>query len=302
MLFFIPEGAIQWRLPTVTHERIIMRSLLVRSLAVATLLAASTTSAFAGAWTAKQGAFYDKVAFNYYYSHQTFDSDGNRNGTPNNGKFTDYNFSNYFEYGLLDNLTAINSISYKWLENDETTVRTKGYGVGDVDLGLRYKLVDSEKIGIVSTQLLVKIPGGYNTSDPLPLGNGQYDTELRILYGRSLYPLIPGYGNVEIGYRWRAEAPSDEIRYLIEFGIDISKDFYTRAKLDGIYSVDNGKRRDTSGNPTATNNFDLSKLDLTVGYKGAPCWGVEASYVPAIYGQNTAAGSTYTLALYFKTP
>ena len=66
--------------------------------------------------------------------------------------------------------------------------------------------------------------------------------------------------------------------------------------------MDNGKRRDTSGNPTATNNFDLGKLDLTVGYKAAPNWGVEASYVPTIYGQNTASGSTYTLALYFKTP
>jgi hypothetical protein len=29
---------------------------------------------------------------------------------------------------------------------------------------------------------------------------------------------------------------------------------------------------------------------------------VEASYVPSIYGQNTAAGATYTLAIYFKTP
>ena len=66
--------------------------------------------------------------------------------------------------------------------------------------------------------------------------------------------------------------------------------------------MDNGKRRDTSGNPTATNNFDLGKFDLTVGYKFTAGMGVEASYVPAIYGQNTAAGSTYTLALYFKTP
>jgi hypothetical protein len=279
-----------------------MKSFFVRSLAIATLLAASTTSSFAGAWTAKQGAFYDKLAFNYYYSHETFDTSGNRSGSQNNGKFTDYNLSNYFEYGLFDNLTVINSLSYKWLENEDDSAITKGYGIGDVDLGLRYKLLDSQKIGIISSQLLVKIPGGYKTSDALPLGNGQYDTELRLLYGRSLYPLIPGYGNVEIGYRSRAKAPSDEIRYLIEFGVDITKDFYTRAKLDGTFSVDNGTKLDTSGNPTSTNNFDLGKLDLTVGYKAAPNWGVEASYVPALYGQNTAAGATYTLALYLKTP
>ncbi|MDD2539778.1 MAG: hypothetical protein PHH28_01890 [Desulfuromonadaceae bacterium] len=279
-----------------------MKSLFLRSLAVTMLLTVSATSSFAGAWTAKQGGFYDKLSFNYYYSHETFDSTGNRKGMANNGKYTDYNLCNYIEYGLLDNLTVINSLTYKWLENEDNSMLAKGYGLGDVDLGLRYKIVDSEKLGIVASQLLVKIPGAYDTTDPLPLGNGQYDTELRLLYGRSLYPVIPGYANVEIGYRWRAEAPSDEIRYLVEFGVDVTKDFYTRAKLDGTFSVNNGSKIDTNGNPTSTNNFDLGKLDLTVGFKAASNWGLEASYTPEIYGQNTAAGATYSLALYLKTP
>ncbi len=274
----------------------------LQSLAVTVLLVASATASFAGAWTAPKGAFYDKAAFNYYYSHESFDTSGVRRGTPNNGTFTDYNFSNYFEYGLLDNLTVVNSLTYKWLENEDNSQRTKGYGLGDADLGVRYKLLDHGTFGIISSQVLVKIPGPYDRKDVLPLGNGQVDTELRLQYGRSLYPLIPGYGNVEIGYRWRAEDPSDEIRYLAEFGVDVTKAFYTRAKLDGILSVNNGKKRDTSGNPTTTNNFDLGRLDLTVGYKAAPGWGVEASYVPSVFGQNTAAGATYTLAFYLKTP
>lgn len=266
------------------------------------LLAASATPGFAGAWTAKQHAYYEKLAFNYYYSHESFNATGSRGATPNQGKFSDYNFSNYFEYGVLDNLTAINLLTYKWIENSDNATRATARGLGDVDLGLRYKLLDHEKLGIVATQLLVKLPGGYAKHDPLPLGNGQYDTELKLLYGRSLYPVIPGYGNVELGYRWRAQEPSDEVRYLIEFGVDLTRDLSTRAKLDGTLSVDNGKKLDNSGNPTTTNNFDLGKLDLTVGYKAAPNWGVEASYVPAIYGQNTAAGATYSLAVYFKTP
>ncbi len=279
-----------------------MKQFVLRPLAITILLAASASASFAGAWTAKQGAFYEKAAFNYYYSHETFNSTGSRGGTPNNGKFTDYNLSNYFEYGLLDNLTAINSLTYKWLQNDDNALRSKGVGLGDVDLGLRYKLLDSDSIGIVSTQLLVKIPGPYGAKDPLPLGNGQVDTELRLLYGRSLYPLLPGYANLELGYRARAKDPSDEIRYLIEFGVDLTDAIYTRAKLDGTLSVDNGKKLDTNGNPTASNNFDLGKLDLTVGYKVEPGWGFEASYVPAIYGQNTAAGATYSFAIYLKTP
>ena len=266
------------------------------------LLTASATASFAGAWTAKQNAFYEKLSFNYYYSDDSFNKNGSRHRTPDNGKFTDYDISNYFEYGLLDNLTAINSLTYKWLDNDTDQTLSKGHGLGDVDLGLRYKLLDSDKIGIISTQLLVKIPGTYDKKDPLPLGNGQVDTEIRFLYGRSLYPWIPAYGNVEIGYRWRDGEPSDEFRYLIEFGVDITKELYSRIKLDGTLSLDNGNHLDSGGNPTTTNNFDLGKLDIAMGYKITPAWGVEVSYRPDIYGQNTAAGANYSLAVTWKTP
>ncbi len=266
------------------------------------LITALTATCFAGAWTAKKNAFYEKFAFNYYYADENFGANGSNNRMPNNGKFTDYDVSNYFEYGLLDNLTFINSLTYKWLYNDTDQFNSKGYGLGDVDLGLRYKLLDSEKIGIVSTQLLVKIPGTYNSKDPLPLGNDQVDTEIRFLYGRSLYPWIPGYANFEVGYRWRDGDPSDEFRYLIEFGVDITKALYGRVKLDGTMSLDNGSHLDSSGNPTTTNNFDLGKLDVALGYKITPAWGVEFSYRPDIYGQNTAAGANYSLALTWKTP
>lgn len=278
-----------------------MKKLVQHLLVVMLLLGVSATASFAGAWTAPKNTLYEKLAFNFYYSNETFGKSGKRVDTPNNGRFTDYNISNYFEYGLTDDLTVINALAYKWLENDDDLRRTKGYGLGDVDLALRYKLLDNT-IGIISTQALVKIPGPYDRNDPLPLGNGQFDGELRLLYGRSLYPLLPAYGNVEIGYRWRASDPSDELRYLVEFGVDVTKDLYGRFKLDGIYSIDNGNKLGDDGNPTTTNNFDLGKLDITVGYKVTPAWGLEASYTPALYGQNTAAGATYSLAIFYKTP
>jgi len=274
----------------------------IRALLTVVLLTVSAGASFAGAWTAPQGSFYEKQGFNYYYSNETFNLSGNHEDTPGNGKFTDYDISNYFEYGLTNDLTVLNSLTYKWLKNETNTSHTTADSLGDVDLGLRYKLLDSDKIGIVSTQLLLKIPGAYGKNDGLPLGNGQFDTELRLLYGRSLYHLLPGYGNIEIGYRWREGDPSDEVRYLIEFGVDITKCIYTRAKLDGTLSMNNGKKSDGSGNPTTTNNYDLGKLDLTVGYKVTPAWGVEVSYRPDIYGRNTAAGANYSLAFFFKTP
>lgn len=279
-----------------------MKTLLASLTLVALLGAFSVSSCFAGAWTANKGGFYEKASFNFYYADKTFDRDGNRRNLSDRGEFTDYNLSNYFEYGLTDSLTVLNSLSYKWLENDNDLSRATAHGIGDVDLGARYRLYRSDAVGVLSTQLLVKIPGGYDRNDPLPMGNDQYDTELRLLYGRSLYPKLPGYANLEIGYRLRAGDPSDELRYLIEIGFDLGRNFFTRAKLDGIYSIDNGSKVDGSGNPTTTNNFDLGKLDLTLGYQINPAMGVELGYRPDLYGQNTAAGANYSVALYFKTP
>lgn len=150
----------------------------------------------------------------------------------------------------------------------------------------------------VSIQGLLKIPEAYDESDDVPLGNGQYDLEFRLLYGQSLYPLLPGYCNLEAGYRFRWEEPADEFRYLIEVGIDISPKTYARVKLDGILCMGNENRRlDINGNPSATEDYDLGKLDICLGYKISQTYGVELAYMPSVYGKNTAVGTTWTLAV-----
>lgn len=272
-----------------------------RSLVAIALLSASATPSLGGAWTQQPGHLYERLAFNLYVADRNFDRDGDRVDFANNGEFTDVNLSNYFEYGLTESLSVLGSLTYKRIEKNDDLRTDTTWGIGDIDLGLRRRLLEN-RLGIFAVQGLVKIPETYDDNDPLPLGNGQYDVEGRLLYGRSLWPLLPGYSNLELGYRWRDGDPSDEIRYLIEVGFDLSSQLFTRAKLDGVFSVDNGSRRDASGNPTTTNNFDLAKLDLTVGYRLSKAWGVEAAWTPALYGQNTAAGATYTLAISYATP
>jgi protein XagA len=261
------------------------------------LFAASTC--FAGAWTLQKGKIYDRLAANYYFADREFSDEGHRKDLADNGEFRDVNVNNYMEYGLSDRVTLINSLYYKSIKKEDDFKETKTDGIGDIDLGVKYKISEGPW-GVLSTQALVKIPEAYNKNDDLPLGNGQYDLELRLLYGRSLYPFISGYYNVEIGYRWRLEDPSDEIRYLIEIGMDFTKSLYGRVKLDGICGMDNGKHSGAGGNPTTANNFDAGKLDMTLGYKINKSWGMEAGYMPVIYGQNTAAGATYCFAFTYQ--
>ncbi len=210
----------------------------------------SSSALFAGAWTKEQGKSYHRAAINHYFADREFDDDGESRSISSNGEFRDFNLNYYMEYGILDQLTAITSIYYKDLRREDDRFIYETRGLGDFDLGMRYRLY-SDNSKVIAVQGMVKIPEFYDKDDALAPGNGQYDYEMRVLYGHSLWPPLPGYVNIEIGYRWRAEEPADEFRYLLEFGTDIGWQFYTRAKLDGIISAGNGRDiLDGYGNPT----------------------------------------------------
>jgi hypothetical protein len=162
---------------------------------------------------------------------------------------------------------------------------------------MRYRIL--EEPVVFSVQGLVKIPAGYDKNIALPLGNGQVDVEVRLLIGKSLWPL-PMYLGLEAGYRYRADEPSDEYKYLLEVGGSVTDSFGLRAKLDGTASVKNAdKVTDVSGNPVASLEYDLGKLELTAGYSFTKQWTGEFTYTPNIYGKNTAAGSTLSLAVIY---
>ena len=253
-----------------------------------TIMASSMVSnyCFAGAWTLSEGKLYDKVSMNQYTSDP---------------KFTDMNLGNYIEYGLTDNISIINSIYYKKIRNEftasGTTTTTETSGIADVEIGVKHKLSESDN-GIFSHQVMVKIPGRYDKNSNLPLGNGQVDVEYRILYGLSLWRWFPGYANFEAGYRYRAEAPSDEFRYLAETGANITDRFFARIKLDGILSMKNAdSTTNISGNPTTGSQFDLLKFDSALGYKLTDTWGLELGYTSTLNAKNTAKGTTYSVGL-----
>lgn len=270
----------------------IARKSLIAIAAMANIMFAN--DCFAGAWTLPERQLYDKFSLNHYTSD------------PN---FTDNNIGNYIEYGLTDSLSIINSIYYKRIRSEfsttapgiTTTTTSTTDGTADIEIGLKHKLTEGS-FGVFSHQVMLKIPGPYEKDSALPLGNGQYDMEYRVLYGRSLsHLLFPGYVNFEAGYRYRAEAPSDEFRYLAEIGADITDRFYARAKLDGILSMNNADNIvSVNGNPTTANQFDLQKLDTALGFKLTKEWGMELGYTPTVHARNTARGTTYSLGLTYS--
>ena len=294
----------------------------------ATLLLCAATQLWAGAWTMPQGKLYTRLAYSEYESNRYFNENGtthdyspneafkalSRGTLPREFDYDEQTWSFYSEYGLLDNLTLIGSFDYKEAEwtyqagigtSSPTVDKTaKTSGLADINLGLRYRLLQTQS-GVLSLQALYKTGEAYDEKDKdmgtdIQLGDGQDDFDLRIQYGQSLYPLIPGYCNVEAGYRWRTQEYSDQFRYLLEAGVDITSALYARTKLDGYASFGNGddapdgKYTEIDSNPYES---DLGKLELTLGYKITSQFSVEASYFNELYGASTTKGETWSLAI-----
>lgn len=250
--------------------------------------------AIAGPWTLPEGKTYNKPAVNYFFGDSSF-------GPEQAGfdGFEDLNFTFYNETGITDNLSFILSVPIKQITRVDrnaagrrTSARTSG--VSDIDIGLRYNL--SKGPIVVAVQGLFKAPYAYNERNALPLGNGQEDFEGRLSLGRGFGKV--GYVVVEAGYRFRVGAPSDEFRYLLEYGADVSKTIYVRTKLDGLLSIRNDSPQGAvNGNPTIPLAFDLGKLELTAGLKLSKKISAEFTATPNIYGDNTLTGTNFQLAL-----
>ena len=252
--------------------------------------------AFAGAWTAKKGDTYLKGALNYFETSNRF---GPEDGFEN---FRNSNFNVYLEYGVQDNLTFFATGSLSDLENQSDGIETSGTGVGDIDIGLRYRLIDGPVI--VSVQGLFKAPYLYDEDSELPLGNGQEDFEGKVLFGKSFGAY--GYGGLELGYRFRTDDPVDEFRFLVEYGFDLNDRTYLRTKLDSIIAaqssdVDTGLggaiTPEAALNPQLPLEFDLGRLEYTAGYKFTDRIAGEITGTTAVYGDNTLKGTNIQVAL-----
>lgn len=303
---------------------------------ITVMLCMWSTMLWAGAWTMNQGGVYAKFSVNHYYTNYTYTKGGGLQRLPAGTTFTDNNITFYLEYGITDRLTLSGSVPYKWLRStykSEVTVGNKTKtqhvvthwnGFGDMELGLKYCFLN-EPI-VTSIQFLYKNDWLYRKDERIPPGNHQDDYELRLLFGKSLWP-FPGYCGAEVGYRWRSQSPSDEYRYLLEFGVNATEKLSFRLKLDGIKSVQNAdlppklqpavnayideetgqviktgtstSNQAVSANPSLGLQYDLGKLEFTTSYQIAKRWFCELSYTNYPYGKNISPGDQYSFALVY---
>ena len=286
-------------------------------LAAILLVAAVPGRLNAGAWTQPQGGFYSKLAGLSFSSRAVLNTDGERQdrAVDPREELSDRGLSAYLEYGLLDHLTLVASLPYKRLvfrnprearyfeALDSTIVRQHpdqtASGLADLELRLRWRLLLDP--AVVSLAAGGKFPLGYEVPTEIPesyvpLGTGETDAEVRLLVGKSLYPL-PAYVTGTLGYRRRGGDFGDELFHGLEAGYSYNR-LLVKGVVEGIQTLgDCGAMGEGGGLIGDQNNIKLSP-GLIWSFNDR--LEISADLFHIASGCNTAAGTTYALGLAFK--
>lgn len=257
-----------------------------------------------GAWTQSERSYYLKLSGLSFTTTEELDADGESLPRLGDGELTDFGFSAYLEYGLTDRLTLVASIPYKEVEetryiggrqNGVAAVESSS-GFGDLETRLRW-LLKTDPV-VLSVALGGKIPAGYDvtTSTRVPLGRGEFDGDVRLLAGRSFYPL-PLYTTGELGYRKQGGRFSDEVLFSAEAGYTIDK-LMLKANLSGVRTL--GDCGDASQGGGLIGDQNSFKLSPGLIYSVRPQWQLSLDTISVAHGCNTATGTTFVIGAAFK--
>jgi hypothetical protein len=125
------------------------------------------------AWAQPAGHTYAKISGIFYNADEIYNDMGRRSQMGiNHDEFDGRQMFLYVEYGLRERLTLVTQVNAGVLTDEDDFVRMQTTGIGDLDLGLKYQLVDRPLV--VSPMLSIKIPTGYNAEYNPALGTGKF--------------------------------------------------------------------------------------------------------------------------------
>ncbi len=300
------------------------RLLLLAVGAILSVCAPAAPHLHAGPWPREPGESYIKLSGSYLSTGKERNFRGDQLDifeerlSYTDARYDDLNLNAYVEYGLTRRLTLVSQLPFKYVRAErlelggayfETRrVETTTAGFGDLGLALRYGFLDRGVVAAV--QGGAKLPLGYDPTprDSPPLGTGEVDYDVRLLFGGSLQR-IPAYWSGGGGYRYRGGIYHNEYIYEVEFGITTTNWLFKIA-LDGIEN--SADPQDLVGAPVVTplpggggsfavvvGDQNYTKLTPSVSYAiGRGRW-FTAELSTLLAGENTVDGTTLSGAFTF---
>ena len=179
--------------------------------------------------------------------------------------------------------------------SEDSFVERITWGLGDVHLGAKYQLTGGRLV--LSPQVDVAFPSGYDREYDPALGTGYSEQGARLLAGLSLYPL-PLYAGAEMGYKLRGGPFSNQVSYFVELGATPRPWLFAKGFVASVYTLT--EATEDSGGLVGV--VQVSEGDFVeVGVNAAvqvvgPLW-LDLLWKSVFKGENIGAGSSLGLGL-----
>ncbi len=250
-------------------------------------------------WTKDKGKAYVQLGVTGLFYNQFADENGKKQDLKAN--VSDVTFQVYSEYGLTNKLTASLILPYKSIsvENDFLKTTESHSGIGNVSLGLKYKLSDKNwkiSTGInYATKTLSKndanfFASGFNAATILPY----------VTIGKSKNKLYY-YGNV--GYGYMDNDFSDFFRFNGEVGYEVIPKGHIILAIEtkNIVSKEHAFHKDKFSNLATSDRQNYNAFGLKLNYEfSKDKFGVNFAGFGAFDNKNAPLAPTLNFGLYSK--
>ena len=260
-------------------------------------------------WSKKKGDGYYKLSVWGLKSDQHYTDTGDIDPNITRGQ---YNINLYGEYGITNKINALiyaplfsSTYQNDVFSNTTKELITKGEsvnGIGDIDLGIRYSLLQNEKIAL-STSLTLGLPTGNDaggSDGSYQTGDGEFNQLLKVSVGVPFsIANFPLYSKAYIGYNNRTQNYSDELRLGAEVGINIAKIVWLTANLDVVSSLQNGSlSAQGSQGSIFANNVEFTSSGFGAAVYVTKKLGVSLNYAGAFSGRIIYASPSYSAGIF----
>jgi len=287
----------------------------------------------AGAWVKEQNKFYSEFSWGSYEASDIFNTSGKRGAIqisplPGAGfltgipaSFVQNDVSVFLEYGLGWDFELMLNSAYLWSSQKTASETFSVSGIGDSQVGLKYKWFDRSQ-WVSSFETVLGIPTGDKNAvgkvtgkidQPIPLGDGEWDVAFRAWLSRSFHPW-PVYVSASYAYRVRTSSGGtqygDDMPWSVDGGYTLA---LQNADADRAWLKDITFYAAVRG-LIATKDFNLGAISATAATGTLPSqefidiqpgilfnfhkhFGLNTSFIYNLAGSNTGAGYRYRVGL-----
>ena len=221
------------------------------------LLVATATNAFAGAWNLEPGEYYSQIYGSVFSSDTYYDQHGDRAFLHGNGLWEERSLVSYNELGWKPKISFILGIPVKsvtrQLGGPEPQVLATATGPADGIIGFRYRLANGQRALAVEVDWITPLSYERNRtlakispadsmiaaqdsnafrqlSEPV-LGDGVQNVAFNLNFGLELHRgFFEGYG----GFKYRFEAPTNQVLLGADLGFYLTKGILVAGRYRGL--------------------------------------------------------------------